>query len=121
MARVRTALSVLGIFPQQRVIGAVVVPSHCRRWRSTTTCVLFPGQGSQRVGMCADLLDVPGVKDMFKMARESLGVDVLDVCLNGPVESLNETLICQPAVVLASLAAMRKLEQVSWDSLVLDA
>ena len=71
---------------------------------------LFPGQGSQYVGMCKQLLHFRGVTELFEIARRVLGFDLLDVCLNGPAELLNRTDICQPAVVVASLAALESLK-----------
>ena len=44
---------------------------------------LFPGQGSQAVGMAKETLNIPRVKEMFDEAKEVLGYDLLDVCLNG--------------------------------------
>lgn len=49
--------------------------------------ILFPGQGTQQVGMCRNLLDVAGVREMFAKASEILGFDLLDLCLNGPTVS----------------------------------
>lgn len=76
----------------------------------TTTCILFPGQGSQFVGMGKALLDYPNVKEMFEIANNILGYDLLKFCLNGPQQELNKTRICQPAVLVTSLAAVEKLK-----------
>ena len=74
--------------------------------------VLFPGQGSQFVGMCGDPSKMPkATKAMFEIANTILGYDLLDLCLNGPIEKLNQTVHCQPAVVLCSLAAVEKLRE----------
>ncbi|XP_071785605.1 malonyl-CoA-acyl carrier protein transacylase, mitochondrial-like [Asterias amurensis] len=72
---------------------------------------LFPGQGSQFVGMGRDLLKYPNVKDMFSIASDILGYDLLDLCLNGTQEELNRTIHSQPAVVVCSLAAVEKLKE----------
>lgn len=73
--------------------------------------VLFPGQGSQQVGMARGLLHYPNVRAMFLTAHKVLGYDLLDLCLKGPAEMLNKTLHCQPAVFLTSMGAAEKLSQ----------
>ena len=75
-----------------------------------TTVLLFPGQGSQYVGMVDDLLDYPNVRDMFNIASDILHFDLLNYCQNGPQQELDKTVHCQPAVMLASLAAVEKLQ-----------
>ena len=67
--------------------------------------------GSQFVGMGRDLLKYPNVKDMFSIASDILGYDLLDLCLNGTREELNRTIHSQPAVVVCSLAAVEKLKE----------
>lgn len=76
-----------------------------------TTFIFFPGQGAQYVGMAKDLLKYRAVKDMFGIANEILGYDLLKICLNGPQEKLNETIYCQPAVFVASLASLELLKE----------
>jgi len=71
----------------------------------------FPGQGAQYVGMAKDLCEeCPAAKEMFDMASEVLGYDLLDVCVNGPAERLNSTEVSQPAIYVASLAALEKMK-----------
>merc|ERR1719183_88300 len=78
-------------------------------WKATTT-FFFPGQGAQYVGMGAELVkDVPKAKEMFEQASEVLGYDLLKLCLEGPKEKLDSTVISQPAIYVASLAAVEKL------------
>ncbi len=73
---------------------------------------LFPGQGSQSVGMARDLCAaLPQARRLFAEASEQLGYDLLDVCVNGPVERLNSTVVSQPALFVASLAALESLKQ----------
>ena len=83
-----------------------------------TSVFLFPGQGSQFVGMGKLLLNVPGVKDIYDTASDILGYDLLDVCLKGPRSKLDRTIYCQPAVFVTSLAAVEKLrENHAWVSI----
>ncbi|XP_041833603.1 malonyl-CoA-acyl carrier protein transacylase, mitochondrial [Melanotaenia boesemani] len=73
--------------------------------------LLFPGQGSQFVGMGRGLLKYPNVKEMFSVAQKVLGYDLLSLCLEGPEEELQKTVHCQPAVFVTSLAAVERLHQ----------
>lgn len=75
-----------------------------------TTLILFPGQGAQSVGMGKDLLKFPVVKDIFEIASEILGYNLLDMCLKGPKEKLDLTVHCQPAVLVCSIAALERLK-----------
>ncbi|XP_051912018.1 malonyl-CoA-acyl carrier protein transacylase, mitochondrial [Hippocampus zosterae] len=82
-----------------------------RSWKDPgdRSVLLFPGQGSQFVGMGRGLLRYPNVGEMFEAAQEILGYDLLSLCLNGPEEELSKTVHCQPAVFVTSLAAVEKL------------
>src|SRR5262245_50473307 len=72
---------------------------------------LFPGQGAQAIGMGHALCEsLPAAKQLFDAAAEILGFDLRDVCANGPVERLNATDISQPAIYVASLAALESLK-----------
>ncbi len=92
------------------------------------TLLVFPGQGAQKVGMGTGLDSIPRVKvclkiealyvvngmvfccqEMISKAKEILGYDVWDICLNGPEAKLNSTLVSQPALYLVSLAALEKV------------
>ncbi|KAF2366619.1 Acyl transferase [Trinorchestia longiramus] len=73
------------------------------------TILLFPNQGSQYVGMGRELLDFPQVKEMYSVASEILGYDVLEVSTNGPKELLDKPEVAHPAIMVASLAAVQKL------------
>lgn len=71
---------------------------------------LFPGQGAQYVGMAKTLVEsVPAAKKLFDDAASILGYDLLDVCVNGPKERLDSTVVSQPAIYVASLAALESL------------
>src|SRR5262249_4660243 len=73
---------------------------------------LFPGQGAQTVGMAKALCDsLPAARQLFAEASQVLGYDLLDVCLNGPAERLSSTAVSQPAIFVASLAALESLRQ----------
>lgn len=73
---------------------------------------MFPGQGAQFVGMCGDVVkDVPKAKELFDEASEILGYDLLQVCTEGPKEKLDSTVVSQPAIFVASMAAVEKLKQ----------
>lgn len=76
------------------------------------TAFLFPGQGAQTVGMAAALCDaLPAARQLFDEASALLGYDLLSVCANGPKERLDSTAVSQPAIYVASLAALKQLEQ----------
>ena len=72
--------------------------------------LLFPGQGSQYVGMIDSLIDYPNVSDMFNVASEILNFDLLKYCQSGPKEELDRTVHCQPAVMVTSLAGVEKIQ-----------
>ncbi|XP_029455954.1 malonyl-CoA-acyl carrier protein transacylase, mitochondrial [Rhinatrema bivittatum] len=86
-------------------------PRAIRKCPANSSIVLFPGQGSQFVGMGKGLLKYPAVRAMFAAADKVLGYDLLHLCLNGPQEQLNKTIHCQPAVFVTSLASAEKWSQ----------
>lgn len=72
---------------------------------------LFPGQGAQSVGMAAELTaEVPAAKALFDRASEQLDYDLLKLCVEGPAQQLDATVNSQPALYVASLAALEKLK-----------
>jgi len=73
--------------------------------------LLFPGQGSQYVKMLSTVKDLQAVKAMLEKAQAILGYDLLQICLNGPEEKLEQTRVCQPAMYIAGLAAVEQLKQ----------
>jgi len=78
---------------------------------SSAVTFMFPGQGAQFVGMCADVCDeVPAAKNLFDQASEILGYDLLERCKSGPKELLDSTEVSQPAIFVASMAAVEKLK-----------
>ena len=68
---------------------------------------LFPGQGSQQVGMLADYLSEPLVQATFAEASDVLGYDLQALISEGPAEQLNSTENTQPALLAASVALWR--------------
>lgn len=71
---------------------------------------LFPGQGAQAVGMARELdQEVPTARALFDRANEVLGFDLRGLCLQGPAEALEATDVSQPAIFVASLAALEDL------------
>jgi len=76
--------------------------------------VMFPGQGSQSVGMLGELGSKHSiVRDTFAEASDVLGMDLWDLCQNGPAETLNRTEYTQPAMLAAGVAAWRVLTAAS--------
>lgn len=76
------------------------------------TCVLlFPGQGTLKVGSVKKYIRFPQAKELFEIANEILGYDLLSLCLKGPQKKLDETRFNQPATVVVSLAALEKLRE----------
>ena len=75
------------------------------------TLVLFPGQGSQAVGMAEYLWDYPVARDTFVEATEVLGWDIGELCRHGSMEDLTRTDRTQLAVLTCSVAAWRVLAE----------
>jgi [acyl-carrier-protein] S-malonyltransferase len=72
--------------------------------------VMFPGQGSQAVGMGCDLaVALPGMRDTYAEASDILGYDLQDLCCQGPIDRLSRTDFTQPALLAASVGMFRVL------------
>jgi len=73
--------------------------------------LLFPGQGSQVVGMGRDVCEVsPAARAVFERADATLGLPLSRLCFDGPEEELRRTEIQQPALLTTSIALLRALE-----------
>lgn len=71
---------------------------------------VFPGQGSQYVGMVKDIYDnFDLAKKIFKESSDALGYNVANLCFNGPAEELNKTFRTQPSILTVSIALYRVL------------
>ncbi len=82
----------------------------------TKTACVFPGQGSQSVGMLKELADsYPQIEATFKEASDVLGYDLWDLVQNDTDGKLNETHITQPALLTASVATWRVLREQGLD------
>src|SRR6202161_2053964 len=78
---------------------------------SSPLAFLFPGQGSQSVGMGKELAALyPVARETFDEADAALGYKISQLCFEGPEEQLKLTEITQPAILTASVAAWRVLQ-----------
>jgi [acyl-carrier-protein] S-malonyltransferase len=73
---------------------------------------IFPGQGSQYVGMAKEFIEnFHESKEVFDSASAVLGFDLAQLCMHGPSETLNKTENTQPAILATSIAILRSLER----------
>lgn len=79
---------------------------------SAKVAFLFPGQGAQTVGMGAAVCaKVPAARKLFDRASSVLGYDLYRTCTEGPAAELDSTVHSQPALFVASLAALEQLKE----------
>jgi len=82
-----------------------------------TIAMVFPGQGSQSQGMQADLAaEFPIVRETYGEASETLGYDLWQLVQDGPAEKLGETVVTQPAMLTAGVAAYRAWQEAGGQS-----
>ena len=73
--------------------------------------MVFPGQGSQYVGMGKDLCErFPSAREVYEEANDALGYDITSLCFQGPEEDLQLTANTQPAILTTSIAALRVMQ-----------
>ena len=78
----------------------------------TQPVLLFPGQGSQEVGMGADIAaHSPAAAAVFQQADDILGFALSKLCFEGPEDTLTDTINVQPALLTAAIAALRAVEE----------
>ena len=83
---------------------------------TTQVAFLFPGQGSQTVGMGADVYEAsPAARHVFESADNALGLSLSSICFHGPDDILRETINTQPAIVTVSLALLAALQEALTD------
>src|SRR5207237_10930020 len=84
---------------------------------------LFPGQGSQAVGMGADVYAAStAARQVFETVDDALGISLSKICFEGPEDTLRDTINAQPAIVTVSLALLAAFQEAlsphnsSWSS-----
>ena len=85
--------------------------------RSRTIAFVFPGQGSQYVGMGADLIArSPAAADAFERADAALGMPLSRLILEGPADELDQTVNAQPAILATSVAFLEAIRAEAHDA-----
>ena len=80
--------------------------------RATKIAYVFPGQGSQNVGMGQDIYNnYSSAREVFDEADATLGFPLSRLCFEGPEEELTKTINVQPAILVTSIASLRAIQQ----------
>ena len=83
---------------------------------TNNTAFIFPGQGSQEVGMGQALVEsYPAARALFEQADDILGFSLSRLCFEGPAADLNDTINTQPAIFVTSMAALAVLRSTGYD------
>jgi [acyl-carrier-protein] S-malonyltransferase len=106
---IKNAMEKFAKEPPLIVIEDIDMFKEDRKLQKLPVAIMFPGQGSQYVGMLRELQNLEPCKKLISQANEILGYNILELCLNGPEEKLEETKYCQPAIFLANACALEKL------------
>ena len=77
----------------------------------TKKAFIFPGQGSQSVGMCSSIISTSLSKKYFYKTSNALGYNLLDICKNGPNEELTKTINTQPSIFTLSVIIDKMLKE----------
>ncbi|MBV6435002.1 MAG: Malonyl CoA-acyl carrier protein transacylase [Anaerolineae bacterium] len=84
----------------------------------SASAFVFPGQGSQVVGMGADVIAAyPTARAVFEEASDILGFDLAALCADGPDDALNDTINTQPALYVMGVALLRSLREARPDAI----
>lgn len=75
--------------------------------KTSSLAVVFPGQGSQRVGMLSEFADAPAFRETFAIVNDALGLDLQHLVAQGPEAELNQTINAQPALLAVSVGLWR--------------
>jgi [acyl-carrier-protein] S-malonyltransferase len=79
---------------------------------TSSVALVFPGQGSQFVGMGRDIHDAsPAARAVYDQAESALGLDIRRLCFEGPEDALNDTINAQPALLTTSIASLAALRE----------